>query len=97
MFYKYWKQNIEKEITNPTKIIKKIINIYNENIYIDKMPHFILKFFERIEFEIDTSNNVEKKNILEKYYNDKEYFLDKINKLIENSLNEYLGIEEENE
>jgi hypothetical protein len=28
------------------KIIKNIIGEYEKNKYIDKMPHFILKFFE---------------------------------------------------
>ena len=95
-FYKYWEKNIEinEKILQPIKIIKRIINIYKNNQNYDKMPHFILKFFERIETYIDICKSIEdKKQILVKYLN-KDNFIDEINEIIKNSINEYLGIDE---
>lgn len=48
----YGKHVLNENLT-ANKIIKKIICEYEKNKYIDKMPHFILKFFERIEYEIE--------------------------------------------
>ena len=95
-FYKYWKKNIEinEKIIQPIKIIKRIINIYKDNKNYDKMPHFILRFFESIETDINRCKTIEdKKNILVKYLN-KESFITEINEVINSSINEYFGIED---
>ena len=58
------------------------------------MPHFILRFFESIETDINRCKTIEdKKNILVKYLN-KESFITEINEVINSSINEYFGIED---
>ena len=59
-----------------------------KNKYIDKIPHFIFKFFERIEY-----TKKAKYNIL-KTYDDKDTFITKLNKMISCSINEYFGIDD---
>lgn len=75
------------------KIIKNIICEYEENKYIDKMPHFILKFFERIECKIENEDTKKARNNILKKYDDKNTFIDKLNKMISCSINEYLALE----
>ena len=58
------------------------------------MPHFILKFFERIESEIENEDSKKSKNNILKKYNDKDIFIDKLNKIINCSINEYFEIED---
>jgi len=99
-FYKYWIEEITKnqehELT-PDKIIKNIIVEYKKISNIDDMPHFIIKFFERIEYKIsDTRNKNEKISILNSY-NDKNYFMDNLKNIILDSINDYLGIENNEE
>jgi len=99
-FYKYWIEEItknqEQELT-PDKIIKNLIAEYKKDKNIDKRPHFIIKFFERIEYKIsDTRNKNEKISILNSY-NDKNYFMDKLKNIILDSINDYLGIENNEE
>ena len=85
-YYKYWKEIYLNENLTANKIIKNIIDEYEKNKYIDKMPHFILKFFERIEYEIENENTKKEKNKILKKYDDKDTFIDKLNKIISCSL-----------
>lgn len=59
-YYKYWKEIYLNENLTAKKIIKNIIGEYEKNKYIDKMPHFILKFFERIEYKIENEDTKKK-------------------------------------
>jgi hypothetical protein len=94
-FYKYWKK--EYQLDKPTKIIEKIIGKYEDNEYIDKMPHFILKFFENIEKELDISkDNKSKINILQNY-DSKDFFTNELNSIILKSVNKYLDIEDDSD
>jgi hypothetical protein len=93
-YYKYWKEIYLNENLTANKIIKNIIGEYEKNKYIDKMPHFILKFFERIEYEIENEDTKKAKNKILKKYDDKDTFIDKLNKMISCSINEYFGIED---
>jgi hypothetical protein len=43
------------------------------------MPHFILKFLERIEGEIENEDTKKEKNKILKKYDDKDTFIDKLN------------------
>jgi hypothetical protein len=97
-FYKYWIDEIrklsEQELT-ADKIIKNLIIEYKKDTSIEDRPHFILKFFEKIDYKIkETKNKNEKNNILSSY-NDKSYFIDDLRTIILDSINDYLGIEEE--
>ena len=91
-FFQFWKNKILNNNLNekPKKIIKKIISEYNKLIDVDKMPHFIIKFLENIERDIKEN----KKNIILKYDN-KEYFINILEDLINESINEYLNIDDD--
>jgi len=91
-FYKYWYKKYKLEKLSPEKIIEKIINDYKKNKYIDKMPPFILTFFQNIDKDIETACD-RKSNIL-KNYNNKDYFIDKLNKIINKTINNYLDIDD---
>lgn len=90
-FYKYWKK--EYQPNKPKKIIEKIIDKYNENEYIDNMPHFILNFFENIEKEISIAKDNKSKINIFKKYDDKDFFNTELNSIIYKSINKYLNIE----
>jgi len=78
----------------PDKMIKNIINDYkNENNY-DKMPPFILKFFQNIQYDLSYNKN-KKLEILYNYDNN-EFFMSKLEEVIIESIEEYLGIENDN-
>lgn len=89
----YGKHVLNENLT-ANKIIKKIICEceceYEKNKYIDKMPHFILKFFERIEGENENEDTEKAKSEILKKYDDK------LNKMISCSINKYLIIGVEN-
>jgi hypothetical protein len=99
-FYKYWieeiTKNSEQELT-PDKIIKNIIVEFKKISNIDDMPHFIIKFFERIEYKISDTRNKNEKNSILNIYNDKNYFMDNLKNIILDSINDYLGIENNEE
>lgn len=90
-YYKYYrKQNTHFPAK---KFIKEFIIYYkNDKNYCDKMPPFLLRFFQKIEDDI--SDNKNKTDILEKY-DDNEFFLNKLHRIIINSIDEYLNFEEE--
>lgn len=85
-YYTYFrKQNIE---VPAKKCIKKFIIYYKNIDNYDKMPPFLLRFFQKIEDDISNT-----KESLERY-DCKEFFLDELKRIIENSLNEYLDFED---
>ena len=75
-----------KDLTSD-KIIKEIIKQLKSNEYYDKMPHFIIKMFERIETLI-----LVRVNKLSDFEN-KEKFMEILNEIIIESVQEFLGIE----
>lgn len=102
LFYTYWKNFIETEekIINAKQIIQRIIIIYKDikskkntkyNTELNCIQ-FILNFFEQIKNDINRCNNdYDKSQILEKYL-DRDFFIEEIEKIISDSINEYLGI-----
>ena len=91
-YYKYYREN-NKEL-NAKKLIKNFINIYKNNEFYDKMPQFLLRFFQKIEDDI--LSNKKKEQILE-MYDDKEFFLIKLHEIIIRSIDEYLDIEDDDD
>jgi len=87
-YYKYWKEIYKNLETD--KIIKSIIKKYKENKLYDKMPPFILKFFEKIEFELLYNKN--KKNEIFIMYDNNDYFSEKLEEVIKDSIEDYLFI-----
>ena len=67
--------------------MKEIIKKIKESEYYDKMQHFIIKMFETIEtlilYRINKLND----------FDDKDFFMEKLNKIIIESVQEFLGIE----
>ena len=91
-YYNYYK--LKYINSPPDKMIKYIINDYkNENNY-DKMPSFILKFFQNIQYDLSYNKN-KKLEILSNYDNN-EFFMSKLEEVIIESIEEYLGIENDN-
>jgi hypothetical protein len=88
-YYKYWKNKFIN--INPDKIIKNIIIEYKKNNNYDKMPPFILKFFEKIQYEL-LYNKHKKLEILIDYDNN-EFFISKLEEVIIESIEDFLGIE----
>ena len=74
------------------RIVEEIKKIDNKKHF----PDYVLEFFDEIKFNIKQKNgNYDKqKKILEKY-NNQEYFISKINFLMNELLNRFLGISEE--
>jgi hypothetical protein len=89
-YYKYYReQNID---IKAKRFMRDFIIYYKNNKNYNKMPLFLLRFFQKIEDEILSSVN--KKEILE-MYDDKEFFLNKLNGIIVKSLDEYLDFDED--
>ena len=78
----------------PDKMIKNIINDYKNEKKYDKMPSFILKFFQNIQYDLSYNKN-KKIEILSNYDNN-EFFMSKLEEVIIESIEEYLGIDNDN-
>jgi hypothetical protein len=78
----------------PDKMIKSIINDYKNEKNYDKMPPFILKFFQNIQYDLSYNKN-KKIEILSNYDNN-EFFMSKLEEVIIESIEEYLGIDNDN-
>lgn len=88
-YYNYYrKQNIDVQ---PKKFIKGFLIDYKKVLKKnDKLPPFLLRFFQKIEDDISSSKN--KKEVLE-LYDDKDIFLTKLHEIIINSIDEYLDLD----
>jgi hypothetical protein len=86
-FFIYWKEEFTLKNVSSDKIMKEIIKKIKDSEYYDKMPHFIIKMFETIETLI--SYRINKLND----FDDKDFFMEKLNKIIIESVQEFLGIE----
>jgi hypothetical protein len=85
-------EKIKKENTNVTqlKIIKRIIDEYkSRTIHKDNIPHFIVKFFEIIEYEVG------KKRIMLEEYLDKTFFKKMFDNVIKDSVSGFFGFDPE--
>jgi hypothetical protein len=92
-FYKYVKNNLIKDKLSPEKIIKNIINEFKNDKYYDRIPDFISRFLYKIENKLeDCKDKIEKQNII-KSFDDKNYFLEKLNDKMIESIEDFLGIE----
>ena len=85
-YYKWYrKQHMD---VSPKRFIKDFIIYYKNNKHKnDKRPAFLLRFFQKIEDDCTSS--------VLKMYDDEEYFLEKLHRIIVNSIDEYLDFEEE--
>jgi hypothetical protein len=86
-FFIYWKEEFTLKNVSSDKIMKEIIKKIKDSEYYDKMPHFIIKMFETIETLI--SYRINKLND----FDDKDFFMEKLNKIIIESVQEFLEIE----
>ena len=91
-----WYKNTKEKYKNesPSLIITKIIEELNNFIDAKKkknIPHYLIKFFEGIESIINHTKKKERLNELSKYDNN-EYFIKELNKVISMSLKIFLDI-----
>lgn len=81
----------------PDKIIKNIICELKKNKNYDKLPPFILRFFERIQTELSLCrNDINKQHNILNAYDNREYFMDQLYEIITDSIEDYLNIREGN-
>jgi hypothetical protein len=98
-FYHYWLEEIKmNRQIKPDEIIDQIIdecdNLQKDDKgkIIKEFPSFISEFFHNIKFEIkQVKKNVEKNRILNKY-DDENYFNEKLYEILEETVNNYLDI-----
>lgn len=94
--YLYFKFKFDKNIsTKQNEIINNIINDIKNNNINDKFPPFIIKFFENIKVRIKNKQN----KLKLKNYLDRDFFMGELCEIIEENINDFLGIEikDENE
>lgn len=90
IYYKYYR--IKNQERPAKKFIRDFIIDYKNDNDFEKKPPFLLRFFQKIEDDILSNKN--KAEILELYDNS-EYFLNKLNGIIVNSIDEYLDFDED--
>ena len=94
-FYKYYKDiSIEDKLT-PEKTIKNIISKFKEDKNYDKIPEFIIRFLYKIQHKLDDCRDKKEKQKIIDELDDKNIFLEKINDRIKESIEDFLGIEED--
>lgn len=95
--FSYYKWYMKKQYTDiqAKRRIKDFIIYYKNDANYNKMPLFLLRFFQKIEDDVSSSTK-NKTEVLEMYDNN-EYFLDKLHGIITNSIDEYFDFEEDNE
>jgi hypothetical protein len=93
--YDFYIYNIErkpKEKHNITYIIEKL----EEKKY-EKVQKYIKKFFDDIKTEYNKVKNQERKKMILMKVDDKELFLEELNKGLGNAIDEYLELIENND
>jgi hypothetical protein len=94
-FYKYHKNIFIENKFSPEKVINGIIAELKKDLFYDKMPEFAQDIFKKIKNKIDdTRDKKEKINIINEYDN-KEIFINKLNDTIEQSIINYLGLDDD--
>ena len=91
-FYKYYRDNCPDELNKTAiKNIEYIKDKYNECKDI-KSPNYITEFFNNIKFTIENCKDKQSKHTILQHYDDKTYFMEKLEEKIKYSINRYLGI-----
>ena len=93
--YDFYIYNIEQKPKEKHNIIY-IIEKLEEKKY-EKVQKYIKKFFDDIRTEYNKEKNQERKKMILMKVNDKELFLDELNKSLENAIDEYLELIENND
>ena len=94
-FYKYHKNIFIENKFSPEKVINGIIAELKKDLFYDEMPEFAQDIFKKIKNKIDdTRDKKEKINIINDYDN-KEIFINKLNETIEQSIINYLGLDDD--
>jgi hypothetical protein len=96
-YYKYYRENCPDKYNKSALInIEYIISQYEEEKN-ENSPKYITEFFNNIKFTIEQCKDKHSKNNILKKYDDKEYFMLELEKRLKNSINRYLGIEDDDE
>lgn len=90
--YKYYKNELNINTLTSEEIIENIINKFKNYKFIDKIPSFILEFLHKIETKIECYDDETDKQIIINKYNNKDYFLNELEKLMIKSIHNFLGI-----
>ena len=98
-FYQYWRKNASDKIAS--KFITLLRDKYNEikennETNTKSFPIYIDDFLVKLDNKIEDASKKEREKILY-YYDDKENFMNELNKRLEISVTKYLNIEDEKE
>jgi hypothetical protein len=93
-FYKYFKDKLLQQKMTPDKIIKNIINEFKKNIDSNKIPDFVFRFLYKIENKLDDCRDKKEKQKIIDNFDDKDYFIEKLNEKMVESIEYFLGIED---
>jgi hypothetical protein len=94
-FYSYWRMYCPDNEKKPSDFIRFLKETYHKikNTNLPKsMPKYVDDFFSQIEFEIETSKGKSKKELILTNYDNKDYFVEKIEKKLDINVKRYLGI-----
>ena len=94
-FYKYSKDKCIEQNISPDKIIKNIINEFKNDKNFENIPEFIIKFLYKIENKLDDCRDKKEKKDLLNNFDNKEYFVEKLNDKMIESIKYFLGIEDD--
>jgi hypothetical protein len=97
-FYSYWRTNCQEKDRTPLNFmafLKEKLNEEKAKFQKEKnklLPGYIEQFFNKIEFELNMLKSSKKKESLLQDYDDKLYFSEKLNEVLEYSVKRYLGM-----
>jgi len=94
-FYKYSKNKFTEQNLTPEKLMKNIINEFKNDKNYDKIPDFITRFLYKIENKLDDCRDKKEKWELLNTFDNKEYFIEKLNDKMIESIKYFLGIEDD--
>jgi hypothetical protein len=89
-FYSYWRTHCPEKDRTPLNFMAFLKEKLKENS--KNLPGYIEQFFNKIEFELNMLKSSKKKESLLQHYDDKLYFSEKLNEVLEVSVKRYLGI-----
>lgn len=89
-FYSYWRTHCPEKDSTPLNFMAFLKEKLNKDT--KSFPGYVEQFFNQIEFELNIHKGNKKKESLLQTYDDKCYFSEKLNNVLEISVKRYLGM-----
>ena len=90
-FYSYWRKFCPDNDRKPSDFIRFLKEQLDVNLPV--LPLYIGEFISQIEWEIQNSKGKTNKELILKNYDDKDYFTEKIEKILDISVKRYLKMD----